>query len=84
MAQSLSAVERHSRCRSRPAELHLWASPDGEGAAWTSRTLVAKGGKGYASVVEAEPGVAVFVGYGTSVKGQKGLLAWRITVAREG
>ncbi len=58
---------------------YLWVSLDGEGKAWTSRTLVAKGGKGYASVVEAAPGELVFTGYS---KEKRGLHVWRIRVER--
>lgn len=60
---------------------YLWISPDGEGKAWTSRTLVAKGGRGYASVVEATPGELVFTGFG---QGKPGLHIWRIRVERTG
>ena len=63
--------------RSRPPNYYLWVSPDGEGRTWTSRTLIAKGGKGYASVVEVAPGELVYSGYN---KKERRLEIWPLAV----
>ena len=65
--------------RSRPPNYYLWVSPDGRGETWTSRTLVAEGGKGYASVVEVAPGQLVYCGYN---KKKRALQIWRIEIER--
>jgi hypothetical protein len=65
--------------RSRPPNYYLWVSPDGRGETWTSRTLVAKGGKGYASVVEVAPGQLVYSGYN---KQKQALQIWKIKIER--
>jgi len=65
--------------RGRPPHYHLWISPDGRGETWTSRTLIAEGGKGYASVVEVAPGRLVYSGYN---KEKRALQLWQITVER--
>ncbi len=63
--------------RSRSPNYYLWVSPDGRGEMWTSRTLVAKGGKGYASVVEVAPGQLVYSGYN---KQKRALQIWKIKI----
>jgi len=65
--------------RGRPPHYHLWVSPDGRGETWTSRTLVAEGGKGYASAVEVAPGKLVYSGYN---KKKRALQLWQINVER--
>lgn len=65
--------------RSSPPNYYLWVSPDGEGKTWTSRTLLAKGGKGYASVIEIDPETLVVSGYD---KVKRALQIWRIKVQR--
>ena len=65
--------------RSRPPNYYLWVSPDGRGEKWTSRTLIAEGGKGYASVVEVAPGQLVYSGYN---KQKRALQIWQIKLER--
>lgn len=65
--------------RSRPPNYYLWVSPDGRGETWTSRTLIAKGGKGYASIVEVAPGQLVYSGYN---KQERALQIWQIKIER--
>ena len=63
--------------RGRPANYYLWVSPDGRGETWTSRTLIAQGGKGYASVIETAPGQLVYSGYN---KQKRALQLWQIRI----
>ena len=65
--------------RSRPPNYYLWVSADGEGRTWTSRTMIAKGGKGYASVIEAAQGELIYTGYN---KVKRALEVWPIQVER--
>lgn len=65
--------------RSESPNFYLWVSPDGRGETWTSRTLVAKGGKGYANVMELAPDLLLYSGYS---KKQRALQVWRIQVQR--
>ena len=66
--------------RGRPPHYHLWVSPDGRGETWTSRTLIAEGGKGYASVVEVAPGRLVYSGYN---KKKRALQLWQVKIERQ-
>lgn len=66
--------------RGRPPHYHLWVSLDGRGEKWTSRTLIAQGGKGYASVVEVAPGQLVYSGYN---KKRRALQIWQVKVERQ-
>ncbi|MBB73571.1 MAG: hypothetical protein CMJ75_03545 [Planctomycetaceae bacterium] len=65
--------------RGRPPHYHLWVSPDGRGETWTSRTLIAEGGKGYASVVETAPGQLVYSGYN---KKKRALQLWHVRIEK--
>ena len=65
--------------RSESPNFYLWVSPDGRGESWTSRTLVTKGGKGYASVIEIAPNLLLYSGYN---KEKRALEVWRIQVER--
>ena len=65
--------------RGRPANYYLWVSPDGRGETWTSRTLIAEGGKGYASVVETADGQLVYSGYN---KQKRALQLWQVKIER--
>ena len=65
--------------RSKQPNYYLWISPDGNGKRWTSHTLVGKGGKGYASVVEVAPGRLVYSGYN---KKKRALQVWQIKVEK--
>ena len=65
--------------RGRPPNYYLWCSPDGRGETWQSQTLVANGGKGYASVVEVAPGQLVYSGYN---KEKRALQIWQINAER--
>ena len=66
--------------RGRPPHYHLWVSPDGRGETWTSRTLIAEGGKGYASVIEVAPGKLVYSGYN---KKKRALQIWQVKIERQ-
>lgn len=44
-------------------DYRLWISYNGTGKHWDKEVLVAKGGKGYASIIEAEPNVLVYCGW---------------------
>jgi len=57
-------------------EIEYW---DGRGETWTSRTLIAEGGKGYASVVETAPGQLVYSGYN---KKKRALQLWHVRIEK--